>query len=83
VKLRATGQWTALSDRQPAVPRPVPRQKRSVGTSHCAGACVSYARAQRPASTYRFDPECHCLTPEAHGAQFLEGIALPWLKGNA
>lgn len=81
--LRATGRVSALCDREPAAPRPVPRQKRCVGTSHCAGASISYALAPREAGPYRFDRECFCLSPEAHGAQFLEGVALPWLKGNA
>ncbi len=80
---RATGPLDALCDREPAVPRPVSRQKRSVGTSHCAGASISYALTRREASPYRFDRECFCLSPESHGAQFLEGVALPWLKGNA
>ena len=83
MRVRATSPLSALSDREPAAPRPVPRQKRSVGTSHCAGASISYALAPREARSYRFDHECFCMSPEAHGAQFLEGVAMPWLKGNA
>jgi hypothetical protein len=83
MRLRATGPLNALSDREPAVPRPVSRQKRSMGTSHCAGASISYALPRRDAGPYRFDRECFCLSPESHGMQFLEGVALPWLKGNA
>ena len=83
MRLRATGPMSALCDREPATPRAIPRQKRSVGTSHCAGASVSYARAPREARPYRFDHECFCLSPEAHGAQFLEDAARPWGKGNA
>jgi len=60
----------------------VPRQKRGVGTSHCAGAAISYALAPRGTSGYRFDRECFCLSPEAHGAQFLDLAASP-VKGNA
>ena len=44
---------------------------------------VSYALTQREAGPYRFDRECLCSSLEAHGAQFLEGIVLPWVKGNA
>jgi hypothetical protein len=77
------GPVSALSDREPAPLRPVPRQKRSFGTSHCAGASISYALAPREAGPYRFDRECFCLSPEAHGAQFLEGVAGPWRRGNA
>jgi hypothetical protein len=44
---------------------------------------MSYALPRREAGPYRFDRECFCLSPEAHGMQFLEGVALPWLKGNA
>ena len=85
MRVRATDLLSALCDREPAPPRPVPRQKRSAGTSHCAGASISYsyALAPRDASPYRFDHQCFCLSPEAHGAQFLEGVALPWRKGNA
>jgi hypothetical protein len=83
MRLRATGPLNALGDREPAVMRPVSRQKRSFGTSHCAGASISYVVTRRDASRYRFDRECFCLSPESHGAQFLEGVALPWLKGNA
>jgi hypothetical protein len=83
MRLRATGLLNALCDREPAVPRPVSRQKRTVGTSHCAGASISYVVTRRDAGPYHFDRECFCLSPESHGAQFLEGVALPWLKGNA
>jgi hypothetical protein len=83
MRLRATGPLNSLLDREPAVPRPVSRQKRSIGTSHCAGAAISYALPRRDAGSYRFDRECFCLSPESHGTQFLEGVALPWLKGNA
>jgi hypothetical protein len=83
VRLRATGPLNALGDREPAPPRPVPRQKRSVGTSHCAGASISYVIPRREPSPYRFDRECFCLSPESHGAQFLEGVAWPSAKGNA
>jgi hypothetical protein len=83
VRVRATGPLSALCDREPAAPRPVPRHKRGVVTSHCAGASISYAWTQREAISYRFDDECFCLSPEAHGAQFLEGVAWPWPRGNA
>jgi len=83
VKLRAAGPQSGLKDWEPAAPRPILRQKRSIGTSHCAGATISYALGQREAGPYRFDRECLCSSPEAHGAQFLEGIVLPWVKGNA
>jgi hypothetical protein len=83
VKVRATVPRSALCDREPAAPRPIPRYKRSVGTSHCAGASISYARGPREAGSYRFSRECFCLSPEAHGAQFLEGVVVPWLRGNA
>jgi len=83
VRVRVTDPLNALSDRGPAVPRPVPRQKRSLGTSHCAGASISYAVTHRETSPYLFNRECFCLSPESHGAQFLEGLAGPGLKGNA
>ena len=83
MRVRATGVSTALTDRPPATPRSVPRQKRNIGTSHCAGAGVSYAWASRETSPYRFDRECRCLSPEAHAAQFLEDGVGPWRKGNA
>lgn len=83
MRLRATGPQSALCEREPAKPRPVPRQKRSVGTSHCAGASISYALPHRAPGSYRFDRECFCLTPEAHGAQFLDTPPSPWVKGNA
>jgi hypothetical protein len=83
VRLRATGPSSVLCESQPAAPRTVSRQKRNIGTSHCAGASVSYLLSQREPFSYRFDRECHCLTPEAHGAQFLETVPAPWVKGNA
>jgi hypothetical protein len=83
VRLKATGPLNALCEREPAAPRPVPRQKRSIGTSHCAGAAISYALPQREGGPYCFDRECFCLSPEAHGAQFLDAVPLPWVKGNA
>lgn len=81
--LRATGSLISLYSREPAEPRTVPRQKRSVGTSHCAGASISYVLAQREPRPYRFDRECRCLSPETHGAQFLDAVPMPWVKGNA
>jgi hypothetical protein len=83
VRLRATGLMSALSIRESAVPRTVPRRKRSVGTSHCAGASISYALLSRQRGDYRFERECFCLSPEAHGAQFLDGLLVGWVKGNA
>lgn len=83
LRLRATGPQSALCEREPATPRPVLRQKRSVGTSHCAGASISYALRPPGPRSYRFDRECFCLTPEAHGAQFLDAIPWSWGKGNA
>jgi hypothetical protein len=83
VRLRATGPLSALSSRGPAAPRTVPRLKRSVATSHCAGATRSYVLGPRGPAAYHFDRECFCLSPEAHSAQFLDGIAPPWPKGNA
>jgi hypothetical protein len=54
-----------------------------VGTSHCAGASISYAVRPQEPGAYRFDRECFCLSPQAHGAQFLDAVPLAWVKGNA
>jgi hypothetical protein len=83
VRLRATDPLNAFCEREPVVPRPVPRQKRNVGTSHCAGASISYAVRPQEPGCYRFDRECFCLSPQAHGAQFFDAVPLPWVKGNA
>ena len=81
--LRATGLVSALSIREGTEPRTVPRRKGCVRTSHCPGASTSYALPLRERGTYRFDRECFCLSPEAHGAQFLDALLVPWVKGNA
>ena len=83
MRLRATGPLGALSGHGPSPPRTVPRQKRGFATSHCAGASISYAHGPREAGAYQFDRECFCLSPEAHGAQFLDSVDPPWRKGNA
>jgi hypothetical protein len=51
-------------------PRPVPRLKRSLGTSLCPGASASWALRQRESGPYQFSHGCFCLSPEQHGAQF-------------
>ena len=83
MRLRAAGLPGALSMREAAPPRTVPRRKDGVRTSHCPAAAISYALPARSAGAYRFDRECYCLSPEAHGAQFLDALLLPWVKGNA
>jgi hypothetical protein len=55
-----------------SAPRPVPRAKRSLATSLCAGASASWAWELRPAGPYDYARGCFCLTPEHHGAQFRE-----------
>lgn len=60
------------ADRSTASPRPVPRVKRSLATSFCAGASASWAEPRRGDAPYRFGEGCFCLSPEQHGAQFRE-----------
>ena len=50
--------------------RPVPRLKRSLATSLCAGARASWAQGVRAAGPYAYAHGCFCLSPEQHGAQF-------------
>ena len=63
--------------------RPVPRLKRSLATSLCAGGSASWASAPRAGGPYRFGEDCFCLSPEQHGAQFREdGWGVPPRKGH-
>jgi hypothetical protein len=63
--------------------RPVPRLKKSLATSLCAGASPSWAQAARAGGPYRFGEGCFCLTPEQHGAQFQQDSwERPSLKGH-
>jgi hypothetical protein len=48
----------------------VPRVKRSLATSLCAGARASWAHGNRSAAPYAYAHGCFCLSPEQHGAQF-------------
>ena len=57
-------------DRSTVSARPVPRVKRSLATSFCAGASASWAQPRRAVSPYQFGEGCFCLSPEQHGAQF-------------
>ena len=52
--------------------RPVPRVKRALATSLCAGASASWALAPRAAGPYAYARGCFCLSAEQHGAQFRE-----------
>ena len=56
-----------------SVQRPVPRVKRSLATSLCAGASASWALAARADGPYAYANGCFCLSPEQHGAQFRDG----------
>jgi hypothetical protein len=58
------------SDHAAPSARPVPRVKRSLATTFCAGASVSWAQAPRATAPYRYGEGCFCLSPEQHGAQF-------------
>ena len=63
--------------------RPVPRVKRSLGTSLCAGASASWADASRAGGPYAYARGCFCLSPEQHGAQFRdEGWELRPVRGR-
>jgi hypothetical protein len=63
--------------------RPVPRIKRSLATSFCAGASASWAVTPRASVPYRYGEGCFCLSPEQHGAQFRQdGWELGSLKGH-
>jgi len=57
-------------DRGQTAVRPVPRIKRSLATTLCAGATASWAQTPRTGGPYRFGDGCFCLSPEQHGAQF-------------
>lgn len=57
-------------DRAETPVRPVPRIKRSLATSLCAGATASWSQTPRAGGPYRFGEGCFCLSPEQHGAQF-------------
>lgn len=70
-------------DRSPTAARPVPRVKRSLATSLCAGATASWAQPRRAGAPYRFGEGCFCLSPEQHGAQFRhDGWELSSHKGH-
>ena len=63
--------------------RPVPRVKRSLATTLCAGATPSWAHSPRAAGPYHYDDGCLCLSPEQHGAQFRQdGWEPRSLKGH-
>jgi hypothetical protein len=62
--------------------RPVPRVKRSLATSLCAGASASWARGARAAAPYAYAHGCFCLSPEQHGAQFRDDAYDVPLKGH-
>jgi hypothetical protein len=63
--------------------RPVPRVKRSLATTLCAGATASWADSPRAGGPYRYGDGCLCLSPEQHGAQFREdGWEARSLKGH-
>ena len=83
MSLRPAGLAHAMSEQEPALPRAVPRQKPAVATSHCAGFSASFVIGRREAGSYRFAPECFCASPEAHRAQFADGLVVAWRKGNA
>ena len=70
-------------ERGASAPRPVPRLKRSLATSLCAGNTASWAFAPRAEGPYRYGHGCTCLSPEQHGAQFrADGWELAALKGS-
>jgi hypothetical protein len=70
-------------DRAGMAVRTVPRIKRSLATSLCAGGSVSWAQAPRTGSPYHYGDGCFCLSPERHGAQFRQdGWEVGSLKGN-
>lgn len=70
-------------ERGTTLPRPVPRLKRSVATSLCAGSSATWAFAPRADGPYRYGEGCLCLSPEQHGAQFrADGWELASLKGS-
>ena len=70
-------------DRAGTAVRPVPRVKRALATSLCAGGSASWALARRADGPYHYGRECLCLSPEKHGAQFRQdGWELVSLKGN-
>jgi hypothetical protein len=63
--------------------RPVPRIKRALTTSLCAGASASWAQTPRVGGPYQYGHGCVCLSPEQHGAQFRQdGWELGSRKGN-
>lgn len=63
--------------------RPVPRIKRALATSLCAGGSASWAQTPRAGGRYHYGDGCFCLSPEHHGAQFRQdGWELGSLKGN-
>ena len=63
--------------------RTVPRIKRSLATSFCAGASASWAATSRASVPYQYGEGCFCLSPEQHGAQFRQdGWELGSLKGH-
>ena len=70
-------------DRAATAVRPVPRVKKSLATSLCAGATRSWAQTPRASGPYRFGEGCFCLSPEQHGAQFQQDSSeRPSLKGH-
>jgi hypothetical protein len=82
MKLPITGDGLS-PDRAGTPARPVPRVKRSLATSLCPGASVSWAQARRAGGPYRYSEGCFCASPEQHGAQFQsEGALVLVLKGH-
>jgi hypothetical protein len=70
-------------DRARTAARPVPRLKRSLATSLCAGASASWARTPRASAPYHYGEGCFCLSPEQHGAQFRQdGWEMQCLQGH-
>jgi hypothetical protein len=66
-------------DRVRTAGRTVPRVKRSLATSLCACASVSWVQVRRADAPFRYSEGCFCLSPEQHGAQF-QGD--PWGPGR-
>ena len=69
-------------ERAASAQRPVPRVKRSLATSLCAGASPSWVRGGRTAAPYAYAQGCFCLSPEQHGAQFRDDAYGAPLKGR-
>jgi hypothetical protein len=69
-------------ERAGSAQRPVPRVKRSLATSLCAGASASWAQGGRAAVPYAYAHGCFCLSPEQHGAQFRDDAYDVPFKGH-